>query len=518
METTKDSLLYAIEVSESMLKHGTLKEALNAACDSIRERMASYPADNTGILLYGVSDAKDHCKVLLDLKPQDSHGVKLLFRLLEDESFFEQQIQPSGEGTTALSDVFFQAGVMFEQEKAKSYRRLVIITDNDEPHEPKSRLAEVAKIKSYDLVQKNVTIVPVFIKPPGGAFEVAKLWEDFYFTPEFYIDSSQVKLEPINGTPDDILEAVTRQEVPRRPAFRNQILLGDLSIDVRGFILYKMQAVGQTYNVAFPDGKAEVATPHTQYIVEESGREVEKSEMSRAYDFGKTRLVVDSDQIDELRDFGNPGIRILGFQDRSDNVTAGHLGHSLFLYPWDVYSTGSVRAFIALWRSLLKGKRMAIVQCVLRANSTPCIGALYASDEAVALDGHQKLPPGLHLVFLPYMDDVRDIPQDTIQLSAPDEVVDAMGAVVEKLTMPQGYNPMRYRNPKLLYVSSVIEAQALSREMPQVALDGTWPKYRSISTRGGEAISAVNTFLIQKDEEVEEKSTSPQKRHKNMAQ
>lgn len=514
METTKDSLLYAIEVSESMLRRGTLRDTLVAVRDSIRERMIAYPLDNTGVLLYGIAGHKHNCRVLLDLKPQDSHGVKLLFRLLEDESFFAENIDPAAENTTSLGDVFFNAGVMFEQEKAKSFRRLVIVTDNDEPHDPETRLFEVAKIKSYDLVQKNVTIVPVFVSYPDHSFDVNKVWEDFYYTPKFYIDSSNTKLGPVNGSPKDILAAITNQEVPRRPAFRNCIQLGELRIDVRAYVLYRRQQVSQKYDVSVDGDKPVVAASHTNYIVEESGREVEKEEMTRAFNFGKARIVVDQETLDSLKNFGKPVIRILGFQKRDAVISSGHLSHSLFIYPWDVLSKGSVRAFIALWKSLLSKDKVAIVQCVLRANSTPCIGALYPSPEIVSPDGHQTSPPGLHLVTLPYMDDVRDIPQNATHTSAEDSLVDLTGAVIDALTMPQGYRPERYRNPKLLWVSSIIEAQALSREMPDVAIDGTLPKYRSIETRGGAAIRALNDVLIE-EQPKEEKAEPPAKRVKH---
>ncbi|PRT56934.1 ATP-dependent DNA helicase II subunit 1 [Wickerhamiella sorbophila] len=514
METTKDSLLYAIEVSKSMLTRGTLKDVLAAVRDSVRERMIAYPMDNTGVLLYGVSGHKNNCKILLDLKPQNSRGIKLLFRLLEDETFFEESVVPAAGNTTSLGDVFFNAGVMFEQEKAKSFRRLVLVTDNDQPHDPETRLFEVAKIKSYDLVQKNVTIVPVFVSYPDRRFEVSKMWEDFYYTPEFYIDSSNTKLEPINGSPKDILTAISNQEVPRRPAFRNCIQLGDLKIDVRAYVLYKQQLPSQKYDVSVDGDKPVVAVSRTHYIVEESGREVEKEDMTRAFKFGKSRIVVDQETLDSLKDFGEPAIRILGFQKRSEVVLAGHLSHSLFIYPWDVLSKGSIRAFIALWRSLLNKDKVAIAQCILRTNSAPCIAALYPSPEVLSPDGHQTSPPGIYLVTLPYMDDIRDIPQNTIHLTAEEGLVDLAGAVVDKLTMPQGYRPERYRNPKLLWVSSIIEAQALSREMPKGAVDGTLPKYRSIETRSGAAIRALNEVLT-KIPPKEEKAEPPAKRVKH---
>jgi ATP-dependent DNA helicase 2 subunit 1 len=117
-------------------------------------------------------------------------------------------------------------------------------------------------------------------------------------------------------------------------------------------------------------------------------------------------------------------------------------------------------------------------------------------------------PQGLHLIPLPFADDIRQNPpsaRDT-PLRAPDELVDAMRPMIrkhqfidvvthtnedaEQLNLPKGiYDPSRYPNPSLQWHYRILQALALDEDIPMKPEDKTVPKHRQIDKRvGNEAV------------------------------
>ena len=65
----------------------------------------------------------------------------------------------------------------------------------------------------------------------------------------------------------------------------------------------------------------------------ESGREVEKVEIRKAYKFGGEQVLFTPEEISSLRHFGDPVIRIIGFKPMSMLPIWASLKQSTFIYP-----------------------------------------------------------------------------------------------------------------------------------------------------------------------------------------
>lgn len=73
--------------------------------------------------------------------------------------------------------------------------------------------------------------------------------------------------------------------------------------------------------------------------------------------------------------------------------------------------TGSTRTFAALHKSLIKLQKHALALARFRSNTTPEIAVLIPQEETFTKEGAQDQPPGLHVICMPFADDMRKPPK-----------------------------------------------------------------------------------------------------------
>lgn len=191
----------------------------------------------------------------------------------------------------------------------------------------------------------------------------------------------------------------------------------------------------------------QIAKGVTTQVADDTAREVEKWEIKKAYKFGGEQVSFTQDEQNSLRNFGDPVIRILGFKPLSTLPFWASMKHPTFIYPSEENYIGSTRVFSALYQTLLKNERIAIVWFIPRKNAAPVMAAMVPGKEKVDDSGNQTIPPGMWILPLPFADDIRQNPE-TNHVVAPEPLIDKMRAVIQQLHLPKGqYDPQRYPNP-----------------------------------------------------------------------
>lgn len=104
---------------------------------------------------------------------------------------------------------------------------------------------------------------------------------------------------------------------------------------------------------------------------------------------------------------GCPGLKLLGFKDRSELRFEDNVKHSLFIYPNEDAFNGSTRTFTALLQTLAKKDKIGLVVGLTRSNSSPAFYAMVPQEEVLDQAGAQTVPPGFHLICIPFADDIR---------------------------------------------------------------------------------------------------------------
>jgi ATP-dependent DNA helicase 2 subunit 1 len=246
-----------------------------------------------------------------------------------------------------------------------------------------------------------------------------------------------------------LLSAINSKAIAKRALFSNlpfEIGPG-LKISVRGYIIFKRQEVKRSCYVWLNGEKAQIATGVTNQVAEDTARTVEQVEIKKAFKFGGEQIPFTPDEVLQLRHFGDPGIRIIGFKPLSMLPMWANLRPSTFIYPSEDDYVGSTRVFAALHAKLLKDQKMGLAWYIARKNATPQIAAVIPGAEKLDDVGVQIIPAGLWICPLPFADDIRQNPETTL-IRAPESLVDKMRVVIQQLQLPKAmYDPAKYPNP-----------------------------------------------------------------------
>ena len=248
-----------------------------------------------------------------------------------------------------------------------------------------------------------------------------------------------------------LLSSVNSRAIAKRALFSNVPLeLGPgFRISVKGYIIFKPQEPRRTAYIWLKGEKAQLVKGVTQKQADDTSRNVERAEIRKAYKFGGEQISFTPDEATSLRRFGDSVIRFIGFKPSNYEMLPiwANLKTPTFIYPSEEGFIGSTRVFSALYKKLLKDKKMGLVWFIARKNATPVIAALVPGEEKIDDNGDQKIPQGLWLIPLPYADDIRINPPITLVV-APNVLIDKMRIVIQQLQLPKGqYIPSNYPNP-----------------------------------------------------------------------
>ena len=271
--------------------------------------------------------------------------------------------------------------------------------------------------------------------------------------------------------------AITAKQAPRRALLTCRIELApNLHIGVKGYLLYKRLEPARSHYIYEGGEKLQQVKGHTTKLNDETAQEVVPAEIRKAYKFGGDAITFNEDEMRKIRYFGDPIIRVIGFKPMKDLEFWHNVRPATFIYPSEDEITGSTRTFAALHQKLLNDKKFGLVWYIARRNAAPVLCAMIASAEKID-DGKQTVPPGLFLIQLPFVDDIRHNPEVTL-LVAPGSLINKMRDVIRQLHKPNGYNPQKYSNPALQKHYKILQAIALEDELPEKFDDHTLPQYK----------------------------------------
>merc|ERR1719410_2489180 len=99
----------------------------------------------------------------------------------------------------------------------------------------------------------------------------------------------------------------------------------------------------------------------------------------------------------------------MGFKPLEKLKLYYQLKPSLFVYPDEQRCNGSTVSFAALIAAMTQLQQYAVCRYIARKQSEPRFVALVAQKEVKDADGKQEAAPGMHLIYLPYADDIRKV-------------------------------------------------------------------------------------------------------------
>ncbi|KAJ8058995.1 hypothetical protein OCU04_011977 [Sclerotinia nivalis] len=520
--TQKDAVLFAIDVSQSMLTPPPPSDSKKADTDSptlaalkcaymmMQQRIISSPKDMMGIMLYGTEETKfkdqsgldtsvyPHCYLFTDLDVPSAQDVKALKEIIEDEEEAKKILVPTEEPLD-MTNLLFCANQIFTT-RAPNFgsRRLFIITDKDDLHSGDKSQRSIAAVRAKDLYDIGVVIELFPISTPEHEFDRSKFYDDIIYRDPLAEDAPNVGPNSLKSRGDglsllnSLILDVNSKQIPKRALFSNlPFEIGpNFTISVNGYNVLHRQAPARSTYVWTEGEVLQIPVGETTQMAEDLSRIVQKTEIKKTYKFGGGQVLFTPDEQKQLKNFGPPGLRIIGFKPQSMLPYWASVHKSTFMYPSENGYVGSTRVFSALWEKLLKDKKMGLGWYIARKNANPAIVAILPSVEKLDPATNQQIfPAGLWLYPLPFADDLRGVSTPG-SIIAPDKLIDNMRIIIQQLQLPKAqYDPRNYPNPSLQWHYRILQALALDEDVPELPEDKTIPKYRQIHKRCGEYIA-----------------------------
>ncbi|XP_078060896.1 X-ray repair cross-complementing protein 5-like isoform X2 [Mustelus asterias] len=322
------------------------------------------------------------------------------------------------------------------------------------------------RVPPQDLMSKEGIILDLMhLKKPGG-FDMSLFYCDIVSVSE---DGDAAVQGEGSARLDDLLRKVWAKDYKKRTVTRLNLKLGEgveLSVGV-----YNLVRSARKPSAARLDRESnKLVKTKTRWFNGETGSLLLPSDTKKAQVYGQRQIILEKEETEELKRFDGPGLVLIGFKPLSLLKKHHHIRSPQFIYPDETLITGSTTLFSALLTKCLEKDVYAVCRYTPRRNTPPRFVALVPQEEALDDQKVQTIPPGFHLIFLPYADDVRKIGFTEKRVASEDQI-EKMKFVVQKLRFK--YRPESFENPVLQRHFRNLEALALDLKEPEEVEDLT---------------------------------------------
>lgn len=507
----RDSLIFLVDASKAMFIKSEDEDESTPFDISIQciqsvytNKIISSDRDLLAVVFYGTEKDKNsvNFKNIYVLQELDNPGAKRVLELAQfkgrqGQKHFQDRI---GYGCAySLSEVLWVCANLFSDVQVKmSHKRIMLFTNEDDPHGDDSAKASRARTKAGDLRDTGIFLDLMHLRKHGG-FDTSLFYRDIVSVAED--EDLQVHFQESSKL-EDLLRRVRAKETKKRALVRLKFKLDkDTALSV-GIYNTVQKAVRPPPIRLYRETNEPVKTKTRTFNVNTGGLLL-PSDTKRSRVYRSRQIVLEKEETEQLKRFDEPGLVLIGFKPSVMLKKHHYVRPALFVYPEESLVNGSSALFSALLTKCLEKEVMAVCRYTPRQNIPPYFVALVPQEEELDDQKIQVAPPGFHLIFLPYADDKRKVPV-TEKVVANPEQVDKMKAIVQKLRFK--YRSDSFENPVLQQHFRNLEALALDLMEPEQAVDVTLPKVKEMDKRLGSLVDEFKELVYPPDYNPERKA------------
>ncbi|XP_069812798.1 X-ray repair cross-complementing protein 6-like [Dendropsophus ebraccatus] len=485
----RDCLIFLVDASKQMFKSLSDDDlppfdiALQCIRSVYTSKIISSDRDLLAVVFFGTKESKSsdvfkHIYVLHDLDTPGAKRVLDLDKYREEKGreYFSETIGHSSE--FSLGEALWHCTNLFSNVKMKmSHKRIMLFTNEDNPHAGDSAKITQAVTKAKDLRELGIFLDLMHLEKKGG-FDVSRFYREIINIDDDEDLGVQFKA---SRKLDDLMRKVRAKENKKRSLCRLPLKLADdvyLTVGIYSLI----QKANKPAPVKLYRDTNEPVKTKTRVFNKDTGSLLLPSDTKKAQTYGNRQIVLEKEETEELKRFDDPSLVLIGFKPVILLKTHHFIQPAKFVYPEESLVSGSSTLFQALLIKCLERQVMAICRYTPRRNTPPRFVALVPQEEKLDDENVQVKPPGFNLIYLPYADDIRKLDYPEV-IPPSEEQVDKMKAIVHKLRFK--YRSDAFENPVLQQHFRNLEALALDLMEPEPIEDLTLPKTDMIDNRLG---------------------------------
>eukprot|EP00049_Salpingoeca_infusionum_P001630 m.49748 g.49748 ORF g.49748 m.49748 type:complete len:663 (+) comp11118_c0_seq2:97-2085(+) len=445
-------------------------QAVKATHAAFQNKILTSDRDLVSVVFYSTVKRKkpedaDTVYVLSELDLPSAEQIQNLEEIADGRFDFEGAIGSSDD--YSLKNALWTCSNLFASVRQRiETKRILLFTNNDNPHLTQDDARKQASTQARDLVDMGIDIDLLHMSKPGQSFDLKLFYKPYIVNTE----------EEVEGNASQTFEQLLRRTRVKCSSKRARMTIpwtitGGFDIGVR---VYNLIGTATKASYIRLDGKSnrEVATK-TRYYCSETSAPLLSTDMKSTYTYGGEKVVFEKAEVDAMRSFGKPGLLLMGFKPSSALRKEYNVKKSSFIYPDESIVRGSTRAFTAFLDSCLRLDKVPICRLISRTNSPPDFVALLPQAEVLDEESKvQTMPPGFHMIVLPFADDMRQIKHDKLDFEIDPEEVEAAQKLIKSMTF-KAFSSDNFTNPTLQKHFAALEALALDKDAPDEVVDLT---------------------------------------------
>ncbi|XP_011044051.1 PREDICTED: ATP-dependent DNA helicase 2 subunit KU70 [Populus euphratica] len=517
-ESSKEFVVYLVDASPKMFSSTCPSEdgkeethfhiAISCIAQSLKTQIINRSYDEVAICFFNTREKKN----LQDLNGAFVFNVaereyldRPTARLIKDFDCIEESFTKdigsqygivSGSRENSLYNALWIAQALLRKGSAKTAdKRILLFTNKDDPFGSikgvaKADMTRTTLQRAKDAQDLGISIELLPLCQPDEEFNVSLFYSDLIGLEgdelAQFMPSAGQKLQDMK---DQLRKRMFTKRIVRRITLS---IANGLSIELNTYALIRPTLPGA---ITWLDSVTNrPLKTERSFICADTGALMQEP-AKRYQPYKNDNIMLSVEELSEIKRVSTGHLHLLGFKPLSCLKDYHNLRPSTFVFPSDKEVIGSTCIFIALLRSMVNLKRFAVA--FYGSSSRPQLVALVAQDEIISAGG-QVEPPGMHMIYLPYSDDVRhveEIHSDT-NAGAPratDEQIKKAAALIKRIDL-KDFSVFQFANPGLQRHYAVLQALALDEDdMPEIN-DETLPDEEGMARSG--VVKAVEEFKL----------------------
>ncbi|RUS91305.1 hypothetical protein EGW08_000919 [Elysia chlorotica] len=420
----RDGLIFLIDASKSMFDAADDDDCLFQLClkivkTTMQNKIISSERDVIGTVFFGtvitiiVSLWQNSLYFSFILQDLDQPGAQRILDLEEFEAEgikkFSKQFGHSP--TYSLSEALWTCMNMFskaEGSQKMGSKRIMLFTNNDNPHAGSPHMRQQAEAKASDLNNNGIDLELMHLQNPNETFDIEK-----FYKPLLFMDDDELtELPDPAERMEELLRRVRSKDHKKRALRRIPFSLGEgLSFSVGVYTL--VRSCPKPSAIKLSKREHAKLKSNSKVYLPETGEILMPQDLKKAQTYGGNKICFENDEVTGLKRFDPAGsLYLMGFKPRSSLKKYHHVKPAQFLYPDENKISGSTTLFTALLKKCLERDVTPICKYIPGRNFPPRFVTLLPQAEEVDEHKVQVTPPGFHVIFLPFADDFRKVNYD----------------------------------------------------------------------------------------------------------
>eukprot|EP00127_Corallochytrium_limacisporum_P005889 Clim_evm34s214 gene=Clim_evmTU34s214 len=490
--------------------------AMQCVCNLLEQKIASGNKDQVSVVFFGTKVAKNAIDApgifVVNSLTQPGAETMRTFRDLRSipRSAFNEQYGISDEPVDMESLLWICSNLFQESGVKVGLKRVIVITNNDDPLCGDVSKLKGAETRARDLHDRQAEVNVVSLAP-ANEFDGSKFYNKITTT-SFVNNQSTAgedEQDALLGhgasenrvlmlrsvkTLKELTAKVNDRTVRKRALTRLPFRMGfgaEFGVALYKLVTEKGTASSKINYIWLTKKDEKPVQARTRWLDKETGMLLKDFDMRYTLKYGGELATFSREEVQRMKRIAPPGLQLMGFKpvDRlalHHNVKSGY-----FLYPDESVLLGSTTAFLALHASMLKKSVMGVCLFVPRWTGVPRFVALVPQQEVRNENGNQEMPPGFHIIQMPYADDIRDLKLEVVHEDKMPQVQKATSMARDIIKSVQMREWIPTYDPVIRKHFAHVQAQALQLdelEWEDLKDDGTLPNVDCLDARAGEIV------------------------------